>query len=149
MVMDKSKGEIVSSRAWGSRMPWPFILLFLITLLFFCGGILLDALAGQTNTEGVRRLFPISDKTIDSKTGAETVVTHEYDIKSEDRATLIQFEKEKADRLASSAHTLYDMAKIALGALLTCLTQMINFVVQRTTPDDDPSAPPDSVDNKV
>ncbi|WP_426991214.1 hypothetical protein [Methylomonas sp. CM2] len=127
--------EVVSSRAWGSRAPWPFVLLFILTFSFFGGGLLLDTFAGQVSTEQIRSLFPTSEKTIDKKTGEEKEVVRDMLIKPEDRASLIQFEKEKADRLANSARLLYDMAKISLGALLTCLTQMINaVVVQRAGP---------------
>ena len=71
---------------------------------------------------------PAKTRTIDRKSSEEKEVVRDQ-LKPEDRSSLIQFEKEKADRLATSARLLYDMAKIALGALLTCLTQMINAVV--------------------
>ena len=112
---------------WGSRAPWPFILLFILTFLFFGGGIVLDSLAGQVSTEKIRALLLTSERTIDRKSVDEKEIVRDA-LKPEDRNSLIQFEKEKADRLAASARLLYDMAKIALGALLTCLTQMINAV---------------------
>jgi hypothetical protein len=132
--------EIYSSRAWGSKAPWPFVLLFLLTFLFFGGGLLLDTFAGRVSTESIRSLFPTEEKTIDGKTGEQKTVVRDMAVHAEDRNALIAFEKERADRLSASAKLLYDMAKIALGALLTCLTQMINAVVQRQTPDD--QAPP-------
>ena len=119
-----------SSRGWSSVAPWPFILLFVLTFLFFAGGIVLDSLANQVSTEKIRQLLITSERTIDRKNVEEKEVVRDQ-LKQEDRNSLIQFEKEKADRLAASARLLYDMAKIALGALLTCLTQMINAVAQR------------------
>ena len=120
--------EQFTGRNWGSLAPWPFILLFILTFLFFSGGIVLDSLANQVSTEKIRSLLLTSERTIDRKsTDEKEVVTDQ--LKPEDRNSLIQFEKEKADRLATSARLLYDMAKIALGALLACLTQMINAVV--------------------
>jgi len=113
---------------WASKAPWPFILLFILTFLFFGGGIVLDSLAGQVSSEKIRALLLTSERTIDRKTADEKEIVRDV-LKPEDRNSLIQFEKEKADRLAASARLLYDMAKIALGALLTCLTQMINAVV--------------------
>ena len=78
--------------------------------------------------EKIRALLLTSERTIDRKSADEKEIVRDA-LKPEDRNSLIQFEKEKADRLAASARLLYDMAKIALGALLTCLTQMINAVV--------------------
>ena len=69
-----------------------------------------------------------SERTIDRKSAEEKEVVRDQ-LKPEDRNSLLQFEKEKADRLASSARLLYDMAKVSLGALLTCLAQMINAAV--------------------
>ena len=117
-----------SGRNWVSLAPWPFILLFILTFLFFAGGIVLDSLANQVSTEKLRSLLLSSERTIDRKGADEKEVVRDA-LKPEDRNSLIQFEKEKADRLAASARLLYDMAKVALGALLTCLTQMINAVV--------------------
>ena len=121
--------EEFSARSWASMAPWPFILLFVMTILFFAGGIVLDSMANQVSTDKIRALFPTTERTVERKTGEEREVVRDMVIKAEDRSSLIQFEKEKADRLAASARLLYDMAKIALGALLTCLTQMINAVV--------------------
>lgn len=120
--------EQFAGRNWVSSAPWPFILLFVMTFLFFGGGIVLDSLANQVSTEKIRSLLLTSERTIDRKSSDEKEVVKDQ-LKPEDRNSLIQFEKEKADRLATSARLLYDMAKIALGALLTCLTQMINAVV--------------------
>lgn len=122
--------EEPTTRTFGAIAPWPFILLFIMTFLFFGGGIVLDSLAGQVSVEKIRSLFP--DRPPEKKSGEET--TSDSALKQDERQSLIQFEliqfeKEKADRLAASARLLYDMAKIALGALLTCLTQMINAVV--------------------
>ena len=119
-----------AGRNWGSIAPWPFILLFILTFTFFAGGIVLDSLAGQVSTEKIRSLLLTSERTIDRKSSDEKEVVRDQ-LKPEDRNSLIQFEKEKADRLATSARLLYDMAKIALGALLTCLAQMINAVAQQ------------------
>ena len=117
-----------SSRHWVALAPWPFILLFILTILFFVGGIVLDSMAGQVSTEKIRSLLLTSERTIDRKSSEEKEVVRDQ-LKPEDRNSLIQFEKEKADRLSSSARLLYDMAKVALGALLTCLAQMINASV--------------------
>jgi len=117
-----------SGRNWGALVPWPSILLFVMTFLFFSGGIVLDSMAGQVSTEKIRSLLLTSERTIDRKSAEEKEVVRDQ-LKPEDRNSLIQFEKEKADRLASSARLLYDMAKVSLGALLTCLAQMINAAV--------------------
>ena len=83
---------------------------------------MLDSLAGQVSTEKIRSLLLTQERTIDRKSGDEKEVVRDH-LKPEDRNSLIQFEEERVDRLPASARLLYDTAKIALGALLTCLTQ--------------------------
>ena len=60
----------------------------------------------------------------DPKTG-EKVVIEKTDVKTEDRQALVDLAKTKAQRLNESAKLLYDFAKIALGALIALITQLV------------------------
>ena len=129
-MSDAESKEIISSRSWGSKAPWPFVLLFIITALFFTGGYLLDLQASNIRID-TKSLFPSMETKTDPSSGKDITTKHEVVLDAKDREMLIEFEKAKAQRLNESAKLLYDFAKIALGALLTTLSQMISYVTQR------------------
>jgi hypothetical protein len=81
--------------------PWQFKLLAIMVIMFFIGGLLLDAWASALP-------FP-----------KEVGLSKELDELS------VDFLKAKHAALTKSATLLYDLAKIALGALIATITQSL------------------------
>ena len=81
--------------------PWQFRLLAVIVFMFFGGGLLLDTWASNLP-------FP--------KSGGISVELDQL---------AVEFLKTKHQSLTKSATLLYDLAKIALGALIASITQSL------------------------
>ena len=95
----------VISKAVADDSPWQFRLLAILVLLFFGGGLLLDAWAAQIPLPDLGDSIDLNQMKID-------------------------FTKSKHDSLTSSASLLYDFAKIVLGALIASITQSLKQTVK-------------------
>lgn len=104
-----------------TEASWAFRLLVLLVFSLVAGGITLDYLAATVASPDFVNSREIRT---DPKTG-EKVELEKTDVKTEDRQALVELAKTKAQRLNESAKLLYDFAKIALGALIALITQLV------------------------
>lgn len=104
-----------------TEASWAFRLLVLLVFSLVAGGIALDYLAATVASPDFVNSREIRT---DPKTG-EKVEIEKTDVKTEDRQALVELAKTKAQRLNESAKLLYDFAKIALGALIALITQLV------------------------
>lgn len=111
----------------GSQVPWSFRLLVLLLFLLVGGGLYLDNLASNVSYPDV---FSSQEIKIDPVTKQETRI-EKLGLKTEDRQLLIDWAKDKSQRLNESAKLLYDFAKIVLGALIASLTQLISVGIKQ------------------
>ncbi|MGD0170047.1 MAG: hypothetical protein ABSE54_10025 [Smithella sp.] len=112
----------------GSQVPWSFRLLVLLFFLLIGGGIYLDKLALEVSYPDV---FASSEVKVDPTTKQESRI-EKVGLSTEDRQFLIQWAKEKTQRLNESAKLLYDFAKVVLGALIASLTQLISGGIKQS-----------------
>jgi len=117
----------VSKYFLGSQVPWSFRLLVLLLFLLVGGGLYLDYLASTVSYPDV---VSSQQTTIDPETKKETRI-EKLGLKTEDRQLLIDWAKDKSQRLNESAKLLYDFAKIVLGALIASLTQLISVGIRQ------------------
>ena len=111
----------------GSAVPWSFRLLVLLLFLLVGGGLYLDYLASTVSYPDV---FSSQEVTIDPATKQESR-REKLGLNTEDRKLLVEWAKDKSQRLNESAKLLYDFAKIVLGALIASLTQLISAGVRQ------------------
>jgi hypothetical protein len=102
--------RIIESANLTMKLFWPMIILCLLTTLFFIGGWTLDFIAAE---KGIKKL------TQESGTLSSQVFQQYYD-----------YQVKRTERVHEAAKSLYDIAKICLGALIGSLTQLISFVTQ-------------------
>jgi hypothetical protein len=88
-----------------SESPWQFKLMAMLVIIFFSGGLLLDYLASTVVIQGL--------------SGA---AEH-----AELDKLMLEFTKKKHESLTASASLLYDFSKIALGALIASVTQVLKI----------------------
>lgn len=112
---------------FGSAVPWSFRLLVLLLFLLVGGGLYLDYLASTVSYPDV---FASQEVKIDSVTKQESRI-EKIGLNTEDRKILVDWAKDKSQRLNESAKLLYDFAKIVLGALIASLTQLISTGVRQ------------------
>ncbi len=118
---------------FGSAVPWSFRLLVLLLFLLVGGGLYLDYLASNVSYPEV---FSSKEVRIDPATKQETRID-KLGLQLEDRKLLVEWAKDKSQRLNESAKLLYDFAKIVLGALIASLTQLISAGVRQTQQPED------------
>lgn len=114
------------------EVPWAFRLLVLLVFALVGGGLFLDYQAANVSYPEV---YPSREQKIDPTTGKEVVI-EQAGLRTEDRQLLIDLAKVKAQRLNESAKLLYDFAKIALGALIASITQLISPMRRRSKIED-------------
>lgn len=112
----------------GSSVPWSFRLLVLLLFLLVGGGLYLDYLASTVSYPDV---FASQEIKIDPVTKQESKI-EKIGLNTEDRKILVEWAKDKSQRLNESAKLLYDFAKIVLGALIASLTQLISTSVRQS-----------------
>lgn len=112
----------------GSSVPWSFRLLVLLLFVLVGGGIYLDYLA---STVSYPDFFASKEVKIDPET-KQQVSIEKLGLDSEDRKVIVEWAKEKTQRLNESAKLLYDFAKIVLGALIASLSQLISAGIRQT-----------------
>jgi hypothetical protein len=112
----------VSRYFLGTAIPWSFRLLVLLLFLLVGGGLYLDYLASSVSYP---EFFSSQESRIDPVTKQETRI-EKLGLNTEDRKLLVEWAKEKTQRLNESAKLLYDFAKVVLGALIASLTQLIS-----------------------
>jgi hypothetical protein len=124
-----------------TEASWAFRLLVLLVFSLVGGGIFLDYMAASVAS-------PDFVNSREIRTDPKTGVTSQFDkadVKTEDRQALVELAKTKAQRLNESAKLLYDFAKIALGALIALITQL---VANRPTERPTEKSPPSSAEGK-
>lgn len=114
----------------GSSVPWSFRLLVLLLFLLVGGGLYLDYLASSISYPDV---FSSQETKIDSVTKQEIRI-EKLGLNTDDRKLLVEWAKDKSQRLNESAKLLYDFAKVVLGALIASLTQLISTGTRRDNP---------------
>jgi len=91
-----------------SESPWQFKLLAMLVIFFFLGGLLLDYWASTVP-------LPDMAKAVDN---------------ADLNKLMIEFAKQKHASLTASANLLYDFSKIALGALIASVTQVLKVPIK-------------------
>lgn len=126
----------VSRYFLGAAVPWSFRILVMLLFILICGGLYLDYLASTVTYPDV---FASQEIRIDPATKQETR-TEKVGLNTDDRKLLVEWAKDKSQRLNESAKLLYDFAKIVLGALIASLTQLISAGLrQANRPVEEPS----------
>ena len=95
-----------------SDSPWQFKLLAMLVIFFFFGGLMLDY-------------------------WASTITLNLLSGESELDEMIIAFTKQKHESLTRSASLLYDFSKIALGALIASITQVLKLAKKPQEPTND------------
>ena len=107
-------------RLIGSNVPWQFRLMVILVFALVAGGLFLDQQAANVSLPDFSK---VAEQRVDAETGQEIKIIKEYT--DEDRKMIAEITKEKSASLSDSAKMLYDFAKVALGALLASLTNVI------------------------
>lgn len=114
-----------------TEVPWAFRLLVLLVFALLGGGLFLDYTASNvTYVDAIASL----ERKKDPATGQEITV-EKAGLRPEDRQILIDLAKSKGQRLNESAKLLYDLAKIAMGALIASITQLAGTARRRADRD--------------
>lgn len=104
-------------------IPWQFRILTILVFLLVCGGFALDLAASKVAMPDFQQY---REDTKDEKTGTAKSVEH-IPLDKEDKQLLIELARSKAENLNKSAQLLYDFAKIALGALIASITNILGI----------------------
>lgn len=102
-------------------IPWQFRILTILVFLLICGGLALDLAASKVANPVFQQY---EEDTKDEKTGTTKHVEH-LPLDQGDKQLLVELSKSKSDNLNKSAQLLYDFAKIALGALIASITNVL------------------------
>ncbi|MBU0484190.1 MAG: hypothetical protein KKB30_06720 [Proteobacteria bacterium] len=102
-------------------IPWQFRILTILVFLLVSGGLALDLAASKVANPVFQQY---QEDTKDEKTGAARHIEH-LPLDKEDKQLLVELSKSKSDNLNKSAQLLYDFAKIALGALIASITNVL------------------------
>ena len=97
------------------KLQWPLFLLAFLTSLFFVCGVILDAFAADT--------------------GIKEVLTEHRSVDQQRFMAYVKFQTERSIRIHEGAKTLYDIAKVSLGALIGALSQLVAFETRNKSSD--------------
>ena len=113
-------------------IPWQFRILTVLVFLLVCGGLALDLAASKVANPEFQQY---REDTKDENSGTARSVEH-LPLDKDDKKLLIELARSKADNLNKSAQLLYDFAKIALGALIASITNILGVSKPRQTESD-------------
>ncbi len=104
-------------------VPWQFRILTILVFLLVCGGLALDLAAAKVANPEFQQY---REATTNENEGTSSEVEH-IPLNKEDKELLVDLARSKAENLNKSAQLLYDFAKIALGALIASITNILGF----------------------
>lgn len=104
-------------------IPWQFRILTILVFLLVCGGLALDLAASKVASPQFQQY---KEDTKDEKSGTIKSIEH-APLEKEDKQLLMELARSKAENLNKSAQLLYDFAKIALGALIASITNILGI----------------------
>ena len=87
---------------------WPVVLLAVVTVIFFLGGVYLDSNAGEHGLKGLLKALK------------------EANLSPDKLPDLIAFQNDRVKSIHSAAAAAYDIAKVSLGALVSSVAQLLS-----------------------
>jgi hypothetical protein len=87
---------------------WPIVLLAVVTVIFFLGGVYLDWNAAEHGLKGLLRTLKAENLSPDKIT------------------EVIAFQNDRVKSIHSAAAAAYDIAKVSLGALVSSVAQLLS-----------------------
>lgn len=97
-----------------SDVLWPMLLLAIVTVFFFAGGIHLDLEAAEHGAKGILKM--------------------REGLSPEQLKDAMAFQADRVKGIQQAATAAYDISKISLGALVASITQYMSHVTRRETP---------------